>query len=209
MFGGRRGLIGAAAVGVVALVAVVALLTRQQHHTAVQAPEPPAQATGAQIVDYTIKSSLLALAKSADLICECTVLAVSAPYSATPRVDGAGVNPLPIPPRATLQDYEVRVDRAFRATGAAPTTVTVAHAGSRGETARDNADPPLLVGSRYVLFLRRAADGRYGFVSGPQGRLLVDAANRLQPVLVGDKATALLQNSTIDQLIGLLRASTP
>lgn len=209
MLSGRRRQIGVAvAAGVVALVAIVALLARRQQHSAVQAPAPSAVA-GAQHIDYTVKSSLLALAKSADLICECTVLAVSAPYSATPRVDGSGVNPAPVAPRATLQDYDVRVDRAFRTTGAMPSTVTVAHAGSRGDSARDNEDPPLLVGSRYVLFLRRAADGRYGFVSGPQGRLLVDAANRLQPVLAGDKATALLQNRTIEQLIALLRASTP
>ncbi len=164
---------------------------------------PPAPTGSAQHVDFTLKSSLLALVHSADLICACTVLSSSPRYTATPRVDGNGAVLLPV--SMTLQDFSVRVDRILRSTSDPAQTITVTQSSSPGDPAAVKDNPPLVAGSRYVLFLKRAANGKYGVVSGPQGLLLLDVQNRLQPALTGDPVTGLLRNRRLDEIVDLLR----
>jgi len=198
LFRSRRLQLAAAGAVVVAIAAVIAVaIVRRGNGRSVV---PPAPTGSAQHVDYTLKSSLLALVRSADLICACTVLSAAPPYTATPRVDGAGIGPAL--QGLAVQDFTVRVDRVLHGASNAEPTITVARAG--GSAAEKDA-PVLVAGSRYVLFLRRAANGKYGLVSGPQGLLLVDAQNRLQPALSDDPVMHVLRNRNVDQLIGLLR----
>lgn len=188
---------GAALLAVAAVAAVVLVRRGNSHSVA-----PPAPTGSAQHVDYTVKSSLLALVRSADLICACTVLSTAAPYSATPRIDGTGIGPAS--PGIAVQDFTVRVDRVLHGDAAAASTITITQVGG---SAGDADDPQLAVGSRYLLFLRRAANGKYGIVSGPQGLMLVDAQNRLQPALRDDPVTGVLRNRKVDQVIALLRGA--
>ncbi len=187
-----------AALLAVAAVATVVLVRRGNNRSVA----PRAPTASAQHVDYTVKSSLLALVRSADLICACTVLSTAAPYTATPRVDGTGIGPAS--PGIAVQDFAVRVDRVLRGSAAPASTITITQAGA---ATSDADDPRLVVGSRYVLFLRRAANGKYGLVSGPQGLMLVDAQNRLQPALRDDPVTGVLRNRRVDQVVDLLRGA--
>lgn len=189
--------------GLVVLAAAVTgaslIMMRSNTHTLA----PPAPTVSAQRIDYTLKSSLLALVQSADLICACTVLSESPPYLATPRVDGSGAGPAPA--SRAVQDFSVRVDRVVRGTSEPAQTITVTQASNQGSAAAAAENTPLVAGSHYLLFLRRAANGKYGLVSGPQGLLLLNAQNRLQPALADDPVTGPLRNRKLDQVLGLLR----
>lgn len=194
--------LSAAGVAVLAVAAVAGVAIVRRGHSRTLAP--PASATSGQHVDYTLKPSLSALVRSADLICACTVLAMAPPYTATPRVDGTGITIGPAPQGIAVQDLTVRVDRVLHGSAPPAQTITVSQAPSHG-SAEDQDEPALVAGSHYVLFLRRAANGKYGLVSGPQGLLLVDAQNRLQPALGDDPVTSLLRNRKLDQVVDLLR----
>jgi hypothetical protein len=189
---------GAAALAVAAVAAVT--LVRRGSGRSIA---PPAATSSAQHIDYTLKSSLLALVRSADLICACTVISAAPSYTATPRIDGTGIGPAS--QGIAVRDFAVRVDRVLRSNAPPGSTITVTQAA--GSAAADNDDPPLVAGAHYVLFLRRAANGKYGLVSGPQGLLLVDAQNRLQPALNDDPVMGLLRNRKLDQLVELLRGA--
>jgi hypothetical protein len=190
--------------GLLVVAGVVWFIVSRESSATLQPPE----VVGGQHVDYSIKNSLVALIASTDLVCQCTVTSSTPPYTATPRIDGkSGAGPAGA--STTQQEFQLSVDRVLRATTPPPSTLSVVQAGTRGDRTAASEDPPLIVGSRYVLFLKRGANGKYGIVGGPQGRLLVDAENRLHPILESDRVTAILRNRTVEQVIGLLRPGTP
>jgi hypothetical protein len=190
--------------GLVAVAIVAAVGIALARHGNTRTIGPPAATRITQNVDFQLLPTLAALVNSADLICACTVLSEGPLVAATPRVDGGGA-PSALPPTAQ-QDFQVRVDQMLHAVGAAPGTLTVTQLRPRTDPRAAPDSPPLVAGSRYVLFLKRAANGNYGLVSGPQGMLLVDAQNRLQPALSGDPVTDLLRNHTLAELAALLPA---
>jgi hypothetical protein len=138
------------------------------------------------------------------------------------RVAGDGTSRLPVQPGQSpgasavlgglpVTDYPFDVERVARgAAVSAGARITLIQPGgtvkvpifpggpSRSRVVQFEDDTLMARGDRYVLFLKRAEDSAFSVVGGAQGRLVIDAQNRVHPLHAGIPPTHAHDGQTLD-----------